>query len=270
MSIKYETRDAAMDMHELIPMEPPGAYAVADTRETEPFSHPNGGGSQAVEPAAEPTLRRDTLTLTLPEAIRNDSDASRVATCYCGHCSACALLAEAKSADRHTAATHTKPSTDEERAEAAGERDKGPAELTEAEKREVEELQRRDQEVRAHEQAHAAAGATNVRYQYQTGPDGRPYAVGGSADIQIMAMGDDYDSRIAQARKMRAAALAPGDPSPQDMAVAAKATRLEAEALADKVEEEREPLTADDQHTDSSVFDMHSAPSTHQPFFALV
>jgi len=60
-------------------------------------------------------------------------------------------------------------------------------ELTKEEKREVEELKRRDREVRAHEQAHLAAGGGFVRggarFEYQQGPDGKNYAIGGEVSI---------------------------------------------------------------------------------------
>lgn len=109
-------------------------------------------------------------------------------------------------------------------------------ELTPEEQRLVDELNRTDQQVRAHEMAHAAAGGHNVRYDYQTGPDGKRYAVGGTTDIETFSVSGNPDSQLAQARKMRTAALAPADPSPQDRAVAAKAARLEAEARAEKAQ----------------------------------
>lgn len=112
--------------------------------------------------------------------------------------------------------------------------------LTDEERAQLAELQATDQRVRAHEQAHAAAGAYNVRYDYQTGPDGKQYAVGGSAQIATTTNSSDPDGRIAEARKMRNAALAPADPSSEDMAVAARATRMEMEAQAQKLEEQVE------------------------------
>ena len=102
--------------------------------------------------------------------------------------------------------------------------------LSQDELRIVQEMRQTDQRVRAHEQAHASAGAHNVRYEYETGPDGRQYAVAGTADIEIFAPADDPAAKIAQAQKMRAAALAPADPSGQDLAVAAKASSVESAA----------------------------------------
>ncbi|MDR3175223.1 MAG: hypothetical protein LBU06_01630 [Desulfovibrio sp.] len=108
----------------------------------------------------------------------------------------------------------------------------GVTNLDEAEKRELEELKARDREVRAHEQAHAATGgsfAGSPTYRMQTGPDGRRYAVGGEVAIDVSAEATP-EATIAKARKIRAAALAPAEPSGADRAIAAKAARLEAEA----------------------------------------
>ncbi len=102
--------------------------------------------------------------------------------------------------------------------------------LSEEDQRVVNELRRTDQQVRAHEQAHAAAGGINVRYAYQTGPDGRSYAVSGTTDIAVSAPPSDANGKLAQARKLRTAALAPMDPSARDLAVVARAARLEIEA----------------------------------------
>ncbi|MCA8932648.1 MAG: hypothetical protein KDA49_09290, partial [Rhodospirillaceae bacterium] len=60
--------------------------------------------------------------------------------------------------------------------------------LTEEEQAEVDALKERDAEVRRHEQAHAAAGgayAGQPTYEYQTGPDGNRYAVGGEVNIDV-------------------------------------------------------------------------------------
>jgi hypothetical protein len=61
--------------------------------------------------------------------------------------------------------------------------------LSEADLRRVEALQKRDREVRAHEMAHVAAGAgvvtSGASYSFETGPDGRRYAVGGEVGINV-------------------------------------------------------------------------------------
>ena len=62
-------------------------------------------------------------------------------------------------------------------------------ELTQEELKIITELQKRDKEVRAHEQAHlAAAGqyaAGGASFSYSTGPDGKRYANGGSVPIDL-------------------------------------------------------------------------------------
>lgn len=99
---------------------------------------------------------------------------------------------------------------------------------------ELRELKRRDQQVRAHEQAHISAGGRYVRsaaqFSYETGPDGRRYAVGGEVSIDISAVPGDLQATIRKAETVARAALAPADPSAQDRAVAASAQQLIAQA----------------------------------------
>lgn len=105
--------------------------------------------------------------------------------------------------------------------------------LSEAELRELQQLQQRDREVRAHEMAHVAAGAGLVTrgasYSYQTGPDGQRYAVGGEVGIDT-SPGRTPDESLAKAERIRAAALAPAEPSGQDRQVAAQAARMASDA----------------------------------------
>jgi hypothetical protein len=105
-------------------------------------------------------------------------------------------------------------------------------ELTAEQQQMVSELQARDREVRAHEAAHKSAGgslAGGMSFSYQTGPDGRRYAVGGEVSIDTGG-GGDPQSTIAKMRQVISAALAPADPSSQDRAVAAAARATMAEA----------------------------------------
>jgi hypothetical protein len=118
----------------------------------------------------------------------------------------------------------------------------GEKQLTAAEMALLAKLQARDREVRAHEAAHAAAAgvyAHGVEYTYQMGPDGKMYAVGGKTRISVPP-GLSPEEALAAARQVRAAADAPGDPSAQDMAVAAKASQAETEALQQIAEEKRQ------------------------------
>jgi hypothetical protein len=121
------------------------------------------------------------------------------------------------------------------------------------EQAQVRELRRRDQEVRAHEAAHAAAGGAYVRggvsYSYTTGPDGKRYAAGGEVGIDTAPVPNNPDATIAKMQTVRRAALAPANPSGQDMAVAAKAAQTQAvarmEAAAKAMEEAEEILNVE-------------------------
>ncbi len=104
--------------------------------------------------------------------------------------------------------------------------------LDENEQAQLRELKARDMEVRAHEQAHMAVGgsyAGAASYEYQQGPDGGRYAVGGEVSIDVSAETAPEDT-IAKMLVVKAAAMAPAEPSPQDYSVAAQATQTESEA----------------------------------------
>jgi len=113
-------------------------------------------------------------------------------------------------------------------------------ELTPEERREVEDLKARDQEVRIHEMAHAlAAGAymtSGPSYTYKTGPDGKAYAVGGSVGIDTSPVEGNPEATIRKMQTVAAAALAPAKPSGQDLKVAAAARQEESKARSELVQ----------------------------------
>ena len=117
------------------------------------------------------------------------------------------------------------------------------SELSAEEKKQLEELKTRDREVRAHEAAHKAAAGSLARgaasFEFEKGPDGRRYAVGGEVSIDTSKVSGDPQATISKARTIRAAANAPAQPSGQDRAVAAQATQMEAEARQEVAEERR-------------------------------
>lgn len=125
------------------------------------------------------------------------------------------------------------PATAEDGGKAQGTRAQSADTLSEAEQRQVSELKARDREVRAHEMAHVAAGAGLVTrgasYTYQTGPDGQRYAIGGEVGIDT-SPGRTPEETLAKAERIRAAALAPAEPSGQDRQVAAQASRMAGDA----------------------------------------
>ncbi|NRB37041.1 MAG: hypothetical protein HRU20_01080 [Pseudomonadales bacterium] len=99
----------------------------------------------------------------------------------------------------------------------------------------IRQLRVRDREVRAHEAAHAAAGAELAgapSYSYQKGPDGRNYAIGGEVGINTSVVKGDPQATLARSEKIRRAALAPINPSAQDMHIATLATRMAVDARA--------------------------------------
>lgn len=118
----------------------------------------------------------------------------------------------------------------------------GATQLTPEQQQEVNRLKAIDRKVRAHEQAHMAAGAGvtgGASFQFTRGPDGRQYAVGGEVRINVSS-GQTPESTIERARIIQAAALAPADPSSQDRAVAAQAAMLESQARAELSRMKRE------------------------------
>ena len=98
--------------------------------------------------------------------------------------------------------------------------------LTREEQQVVAQLRMRDVEVRAHEQAHLAAAGGYARggasFQYQRGPDGQKYAVGGEVPIDVGKESDPAKT-IRKMNVVRAAALAPASPSGQDRRIASRA-----------------------------------------------
>ena len=121
-------------------------------------------------------------------------------------------------------------------------------ELSEDEERLVIDLQARDSEVRTHEAAHQAAGGGMTgaaTFTYQQGPDGKMYAIGGEVSIS-MKTGSTPEETIANARQIITSAMAAGNPSPQDHAVAASAKVMEMKAIQQLAREEQEKLAGHD------------------------
>lgn len=96
----------------------------------------------------------------------------------------------------------------------------------------VAALAQRDREVREHEMAHVVAGrpwAGPAVYVYQTGPDGRRYAIGGFSPIDVAPIEGDPEATAEKMRIVIAGAMAAQPPSGADRHVAAVAqARLQA------------------------------------------
>lgn len=112
--------------------------------------------------------------------------------------------------------------------------------LTKEQESQVRELKKRDAQVKAHEQAHAAVGgsyASAPTYTYTKGPDGKKYAIGGEVQIDTSPERTP-DATIRKMDIVVAAALAPADPSAQDRAVARQAQQQRLEAQNQRAEQQ--------------------------------
>lgn len=118
--------------------------------------------------------------------------------------------------------------------------------LTPEQQQQVDRLKQTDLKVRAHEQAHISVGADLVRggpsFTYTTGPDNKRYAIGGEVSIDV-SPGRTPEETIPKAQHIRATALAPADPSPQDHSVAAQASQLEGRARQELFAQQQEAAT---------------------------
>ncbi len=113
----------------------------------------------------------------------------------------------------------------------------GDNELSQEEETSVRKLKESDREVRRHEQAHkSAAGGVATggpTFEFQSGPDGKQYAVGGEVNIDTSPVSGDPQATIRKMQQVRRAALAPASPSGQDRAVASQAAAAEQKARAE-------------------------------------
>ena len=135
--------------------------------------------------------------------------------------------------------------------------DKKTGELSEADLNIVRELKQRDSEVRAHEAAHlAAAGSiatSGASFEYQQGPDGNRYAIGGEVSIDTSPVSGDPAATIRKADTIRRAALAPAQPSGPDMAAAASATAMAAQAQAELLQKNQETQNGNKDHRGTKI-----------------
>lgn len=146
-----------------------------------------------------------------------------------------------------------------------------------AEQREVRELQTRDQEVRTHEQAHATVGgryAGAPSYEYQQGPDGKRYAVGGEVQIDVAPIPGDPAATIQKMQQVKAAALAPAEPSAADRSVASTAQQrliaAQAELIASKAPQAQQNETRPVDNDNKQQLQDAEAAGTASPDAAIV
>ncbi len=130
-------------------------------------------------------------------------------------------------------------------------------ELTAEQAQQIAQLKQIDRQVRAHEQAHISVGADLIlsgpSFTYTTGPDKQRYAVAGEVSIDT-SPGRTPEETIPKAQHIRATALAPADPSPEDHSVAAQANRLEGEALQQLALQQRKAASETDQTSSTDLY----------------
>ena len=107
----------------------------------------------------------------------------------------------------------------------------------------LEQLKQTDREVRQHEMAHQTVGGPytgSASYEYEVGPDGQRYAVAGEVSVDYGPVPGDPQATVEKMQTVIAAALAPADPSPKDLQVAAQARQYLLEAKLEAAREQSE------------------------------
>lgn len=132
------------------------------------------------------------------------------------------------------AANQRSDSSQNKEASESGSKGSAQQQLSQEEQKTQLDLQRRDTEVRAHEQAHLSAAGQyasgGASFSYVTGPGGKRYANGGEVPID-MSKEKTPEATIIKMRTIRRAALAPANPSGADRGIAAQASSVEAQAM---------------------------------------
>ncbi|WP_244433740.1 putative metalloprotease CJM1_0395 family protein [Azospirillum sp. B506] len=108
--------------------------------------------------------------------------------------------------------------------------------LSDAAQQQVQKLKQADTSVRQHEAAHQAAGGSHAggaSFTFTRGPDGKNYATAGEVPIDVSPEAEPA-ATVAKMEQVKAAALAPADPSPQDMRVAAQADAAKLQAQSEQ------------------------------------
>ncbi len=135
---------------------------------------------------------------------------------------------------------------DEKAAEARAEKEK---------QAELEALKARDKEVRDHEMAHQLAAGQyflGKSFEFTTGPDGGQYAISGKVRIDIAPEAEPEDT-IDKMDQVRAAALAPSDPSPQDRKIAAEASQIQTAARQEMMKENMDNIMTTERQAASNT-----------------
>ena len=184
-----------------------------------------------VIPAPAPNSASNTETKAQSDADKAKLPSSAEAATY----DATGKLSDEQAVEQRQQGSEGSDSEQQQASEDTPEEEQDQQQL-ELEQQQIEELKARDTEVRVHEQAHASVGgqyAGSPSYEYQRGPDGTNYAVGGEVQIDVSEIPGDPQATIDKMQTVRAAALAPAEPSSADRAIAADATQKMAAAQAE-------------------------------------
>ncbi len=131
---------------------------------------------------------------------------------------------------------------------------KNNTELTLDEKLQLNQLKAADTKVRAHEAAHQSGPAASggASFTYEKGPDGVMYAVAGEVPVRIQT-GSTPQESISNLQGVIATALAPADPSPQDLSVASKARVMLMKAQQEFAQEIQDKLSKSNEYSQNAI-----------------
>lgn len=133
-------------------------------------------------------------------------------------------------------------------------KDEDSTQLTAQEKAHLSELQSIDSKVRAHEAAHQSGTAASggASFTYTKGPNGVMYAVGGEVPVRIQS-GSTPQETISNAQAVISTALAPADPSPQDISIASKARVMMMKAQQEFAQEIQEKISNSNEYSQKAI-----------------
>ncbi len=259
---------------------PPGAGKDASVRAVRPLS-----GSEPSDAAVNSPFQSQGRPSGKMAAGPPPAAALGAGACSCGSCPRCAakayaeqaglLVREGQGPGGESGQAKGKEVSGKE--EAAGEPGQAasPAKgadgqpLSEQEQLELARLARIDAQVKAHEQAHLSVAGPHARggasFQYAEGPDGRRYAVAGEVSIDTSREATP-EATIGKMRTVRAAALAPADPSPQDRKVAVTASMAISEASHElRLQRQEESRSAAGEGKGSAEAESEASPESALP-----
>src|SRR3990167_4766670 len=194
------------------------------------------GASSYSGPAAAPLPARPATPAGPPDTATDSSRAAQAQV------SAAQPLADEQSASAREEAD--KPGDSAANADKGKSRAGEPSPQQERlEQLEIAKLVGRDQEVRAHEQAHSAVGGSYAgapTYTFTRGPDGKRYAVGGEVSIDVGAVPNNPEATLRKMEIVLRAAQAPAQMTKARVELAEQ-RRTEAQSDRESSAEDAEP-----------------------------